>query len=160
MLTALALAATTLSACSPSTDPTPEPTAAFASEEEAFAAAEEVYRAYNDASNGQAKTSDFLTGSALRSDLETKRYLKENDLTLRGDSEIVSFSGVEARLESIAEIQAQVCLDVSDSRLLNTDGADITPADREDRWRLNVTITGSADALTISTSSVAEEASC
>src|SRR5690606_38234156 len=37
--------------CSPEPDPTPTPTAAFASEEEAFAAAEETYRAYIDAFN-------------------------------------------------------------------------------------------------------------
>ncbi len=50
-MTALVLAAVTLSACAPTPTPSPTPTAAFASEEEAFAAAEEVYRAYIAASN-------------------------------------------------------------------------------------------------------------
>lgn len=160
MLAVLALAAASLSACSPDTAPTPEPTTAFASEEEAFAAAEEVYRAYNDASNSGSKTTDYLSGSALQSDLDTKRYLDENDLSLSGDSEVVSFSGVDAQLDGISKIHAQVCLDVSASRVIDETGADVTPADRESRWLLDVTMSGAADDLTISTSSVAEGSSC
>ncbi len=49
LLIALAIA-TTVSACTPEPAPTPTPTG-FASEDEAFRAAEETYRAYVDALN-------------------------------------------------------------------------------------------------------------
>ncbi|MGP6171742.1 hypothetical protein ACTU6V_11095 [Microbacterium sp. A204] len=160
MLAVLAVAGAMLSACSPGPAPSPTPTAAFASEDEAFAAAEEVYRAYNDASNGDGKTTDYLTGSALESDIETKRYLDENNLALIGNSEIVSFLGVDARLDPITKIHAQVCLDVSGSRVIDANGNDVTPNDREDRWLLDITLSGTADTLTMSTSSVAEGSSC
>ncbi|CAH0167801.1 hypothetical protein SRABI121_01673 [Microbacterium sp. Bi121] len=160
MLALLAVAGATLSACTPAPAPSPTPTAAFASEEEAFAAAEETYRAYNDASNGGDDTADFLTGAALDSDIETKRYLKENNLTLSGQSEIVSFSGTSADLDRLSRIQARVCLDVSDSRVIDKNGNDVTPSNREDRWVLNVALTGTPDEILITNSTVAEGKSC
>ncbi|NKF30943.1 hypothetical protein HER21_31305, partial [Pseudomonas sp. BGM005] len=72
----------------------PTPIPAFASEAEAFAAAEDVYRAYNEAGNTRADDERFLTGRALSNDLETKRLLDENGLEVVGASDVVSFKGV------------------------------------------------------------------
>lgn len=160
MLALLVMAGATLSACSPTPEPSPTPTAAFASEEEAFAAAEEVYRAYNDASNEEGDTRSYLTGAALESDIETARYLKQNELSLSGQSEIVSFKGVQVQLAPISTVESRVCLDVSASRVLDDQGNDVTPSDRADRWLLDITFSGTADSLTISNSVVAEAESC
>ena len=57
-------------------DPTPTPTAVFTSEEEAFAAAEETYRAYIDAVNArradprsEPDPQSFLIGEAQEADI-------------------------------------------------------------------------------------------
>lgn len=161
MLALLTLATTALSACTPTPEPTPTPTAAFASEEEAFAAAEEVYRAYNDAGNAEEDTSPFLTGAALDSQLETRRYLDQNGLTLSGDSTIVSFVGSNATPgQSVSTIEAQVCLDIGQSRVLDDEGNDVTPADRAPRWPLIVTFVGSSQELLISDSIPSDDPSC
>jgi len=118
----MAVAGTALSACSPTAAPSPTPTAAFASEEEAFAAAEETYRAYNDAGNQGDDASEFLTGEALDSHISTQNYLRENELSLDGASEIVSFEGTNALLDPIAKIDVQVCLDVTGSRVIDASG--------------------------------------
>lgn len=159
MLALLTLAASTLCACTPAPAPSPTPTAAFANEEEAFAAAEEVYRAYNDSSNEGSGASDFLTGAALESDLEAQRYLKQNELSLHGDSVIVSFNGTDSTLGSpTIRITAQVCLDVSQSRVLDAQGTDVTPEERADRWSLDITFVGTADELSISDSTAGDNA--
>ena len=56
LLIALAIA-TTVSACTPEPAPTPTPTG-FASEDEAFRAAEETYRAYVDALNARLELAE------------------------------------------------------------------------------------------------------
>lgn len=160
MLALLAMAGAALSACSPTAEPSPTPTAAFASEEEAFAAAEETYRAYNDAGNQGDDASEFLTGEALDSHISTQNYLRENELSLDGASEIVSFEGTNALLDPIAKIDVQVCLDVTGSRVIDASGQDVTPQGRENRWLLDITMSGTASILTISTSDVVEGETC
>jgi len=160
MLALLALAGAALCACSPQPAPSPTPTAAFASDEEAFAAAEALYREYNDAGNTNADTSIYLTGSALESDISTERYLTDHDLSVTGESEIIAFDGTEAHLGAIAKIHAQACLDVSASRVVDSDGTDVTPSDRDKRWLLDITVSGTPEHLSISKSVPAEDASC
>src|SRR5690606_26029635 len=103
-MTALVLAAVSLSACAPTPTPTPTPTAAFASEEEAFAAAEEVYRAYNDAGNARRNgestrnPQDYLIGVALEGDIDALNQLRDTDVRLTGDVGVSSFTWLDADL--------------------------------------------------------------
>lgn len=157
----LALAATTMSGCAPEPRPSPTPTPAFASEEEAFAAAEEVYRAYNEAGNTADNSAEFLTGSALETELETTRYLNENGLRLEGASVITSFTGMSAEVgTAIPLIEARVCLDVSGVKVIDSDGVDQTPVDRINVLTLDVTFTANGTGLLISDSETASESTC
>lgn len=160
-LLTLAVATTLLSGCAPAPEPTPTATPAFASEEEAFAAAEEVYRAYNEAGNATGSGTDYLTASALQGELDTTRYLSENGLRLEGASVILSFTGVASDLVSAtASVEASVCLDVTAVRVLDASGTDVTPSDRVNVLELDVKFVEADDHLLISESESLEEPAC
>ncbi|MCT9001156.1 hypothetical protein [Microbacterium memoriense] len=119
--------------CAPEPASTPSPTG-FASEEEAFAAAEATYRAYVDAVNARredpASEPDptwFLTGRALEVDLDGDRRLAEMGLRIEGPSRVKSISFSDA---SDTQAEVLVCLDSTASRVVNEAGEDKTPSDR------------------------------
>lgn len=158
MLALLAVAGATLSACAPTPEPSPTPTAAFASEQEAFAAAEETYRAYNDAVNRQRDGEEtdpqsFLIALALENDIDGTRVLEENGVHISGHGDVSEVRGTTADLESVpATITMLVCLDVSATRVLNADDEDVTPTDRPEAVALDVKLVSSGDGLKISES--------
>ncbi|MGF2948640.1 hypothetical protein [Microbacterium alcoholitolerans] len=125
-----------LSACSPEPEPTPTKTALFASEEEAFAAAEETYRAYNDAGNSHrkgdkgAKPDDYLIGTALEAAIDGRTELRDAGLSLAGDVQVADFLPVEdSYQDNGAQLSAVVCLDLSGTRVLLEDGTEaVLPA--------------------------------
>ena len=163
----VALAASSLVACAPEADPTPTPTAAFASKEEAFAAAEEVYRAYNDAANariaGEAAPDpqDFLTGLALEADIATLELFRENQVHLEGEGKIAEFRGDRAEINRAdATVSAVVCLDASETLVVDSDGNNVTPTDRPEVSTLAVTFSGTRDRLLIAQSELAETQQC
>ncbi|GGD85324.1 hypothetical protein GCM10007269_30300 [Microbacterium murale] len=167
MLALLALAASALSACTPAPEPTPTPTAAFASEEEAFAAAEEVYRAYNDALNAHrtgdddADPYDYLTGKILDSELKTAQELEATGIHIVGPTKVVGFEGrVSDHSQSVARVVANVCLDITEARAIDDQGTDVTAADRSDTYTISVELTGAADHLLISEYEVAPGETC
>jgi hypothetical protein len=139
-LTALALLTlAVLSGCSPTPEPEPTPTPAFASEEEAFAAAEETYGEYIEAVNariaGESSPSpqDYLMGLALETDIDSERYLEEQQLRTSGSISMTSFSGTALKDNGReTTITAFVCLDATQIRVLDSHGTDITPAERGD----------------------------
>lgn len=153
--------------CAPEPAPTPTPTPAFASEEEAFAAAEEVYRAYNDAGNARRAGKDHLdpqhhlTGTALEGDIEAQNLLDSHGLRVVGDAEVISFTGesMEANGPEIS-IVGLVCLDVSSVTLLSDAGQDVTPIERGDVVAQRVSFLGSGESLLISDESSAESNEC
>jgi hypothetical protein len=156
-----------LSGCAPAPDPTPSPTPAFASEEEAFAAAEKVYRAYNDAVNAEltgdaaADPTVYLAGSALETDIDSSRQIDSQNVTFVGDSVVAQFTGLEAALDrSPIEVDATACIDVSGTRLLDSSGTDVTPIDRPPRVLLELTFVESKGTLLISDTQAAEEFEC
>ena len=160
-LAAVCAGVVVLSGCAPAEEPTPTPTAAFASDEEAFAAAEETYRAYVDALNEARDGSDvdplaFLVGDALTDSIEIVSLLRENEQTITGKTEVVSFSG-----ERVAEGKTvgHVCIDVGDTRVLTLDGTDQTPDDRPERAMLEVSFLKVDGQMRIG-SSEAVELSC
>lgn len=165
LLCALALAATMLAGCAPEAEPTP--TAAFASEEEAFAAAEETYRAYNDAVNEQRENEsaqdpqEFLTGLALESDINSTRMFEENGVQIVGPGLVPSITGTNADLTgNPTQVTVQVCLDVSETQVVNSDGADVTPPDRENIFTLDVEFILVRGELLISNSIESGEDKC
>lgn len=167
MLALLALGVATLSACGPATKPEPTPTAAFASEEEAFAAAEEVYRAYNDAVNGQRSEEgtpnpqDYLTSVALENDIDATRLLDEGNVTVVGDGAVKSFEGLSTKLDSTpVQVTAVLCLDVGGTQVVNEEGIDVTPAERVDLVSLAVEFVLVDEVLKIADSNESEDPAC
>ncbi|MBW8762902.1 MAG: hypothetical protein JF592_09995 [Microbacterium sp.] len=151
-----------LSGCTPEPEPTPTPTAAFASEEEAFAAAEEVYREYNSAADrSDADTERFLTGPALDEYLEGAEYLDANGLTLGGETVVVSFTGdsVDAA-GKVGRVTATACIDLSKSTVINSSGVNVTPPDRAPAWRFTLTFVGDQSGLLIEKSLGEEDPTC
>ncbi|MDN3443657.1 hypothetical protein [Microbacterium sp. APC 3901] len=164
----IAIALSSVLGCAPEPAPVPTPTPAFASEEEAFAAAEEVYRAYNDALNESRITDNavtnprkYLAGPALESDIDATRYLQEQGLKIVGEGQIVDFAGTTAGLTSGGvEVTAKVCLDVSRTQVLDASGRDVTPHDRPTRLPLDVAFVRSDGALLISSSNLLDGDPC
>lgn len=148
-------------------DGSPAPAAStppFASEEEAFAAAEETYRAYVDALNARRHDSsaspspaDFLTAAALEADLSAQEQLRENGIRIAGDTRVDAFEG---RSWDGTAGTSLVCLDATDTQVLNDEGVDVTPPDRELRSTLRIGFVLSAPRVLISSTESAGESIC
>lgn len=112
----------------------PEPTW---TEERAYAEAEEVYRAFHEASMeiygsdvSPDRIRDLVTERMWEREVEGIEWLRENGLVFSGESRIVSFTSTsyERVGESIA-IEAEACVDDSDLRITDGDGATTAPRD-------------------------------
>lgn len=168
-LTAFALGACLLgglTACA-TAEPEPTPTPPFSSEEEAFAAAEETYRAYVDAENSDRATSTnardadgYLTGEALTFELDGRQLLSDSGVAVQGTVVLVGFQGQEALLNPPISVTAVACIDVSGTRVIDEGGSDVTPSDRAPRQALDLQFVGSSKGLLIAKSSTADSASC
>ena len=138
-----------LAGCAPTSEPTPTPTAAFASEEEAFAAAEETYRAYTDAVN-QVDFSDPSTFDAVyvllsgASEASTRKVFSEfyaAKVRTIGITTYDSFAGASADLAS-GTISANVCVDVTEVDVVDESGSSVVSPDRPARQPMLVTFDG------------------
>jgi len=152
----LAAAAVMLSGClAPAPEPAPTSTAVFASEDAAFAAAEETYRAYVDAANARRADpnavpdpQDFLIGDALERDIDSRRELDELGLHLQGPSTVTAIAGVSADLVT-GNVVTHACYDSTAARVVNEAGVDVTAADRDPTVMVEVTTTLSDGELMI-----------
>jgi hypothetical protein len=161
---ALTSALLLLPGCTPAPSPTPTP--AFASEEEAFAAAEATYRAYTDASNATdlhdphsfEPVYRWLRGKALAAAKANYSEFYASDMTRAGDTTFDSFSAVSY---DGGIVTAHLCVDVSEVELLDANDTSVVPADRPPRQPLEVQFTnattGSALAISSTTSTTAIE---
>lgn len=156
-----------LAGCTSEPEPAPTPTAAFSSEEEAFATAEVVYRAYNDAVNARSNGTEgadpqqYLTGLALEGDIDTQNLLSSSELRVSGAAVVEAFTGESADLDgSLATMTGIICLDVSDVSLIDKSGADVTPPDRGEKITQRVVFLGAADTLRISNESMVGGPTC
>jgi len=129
--------------CTPEPEPTPSPTG-FASEAEAFAAAEETYRAYVDAGN-QVDLTDPSTFEALfawstgeLNELDRRAYSEYHaeQATMSGDATIIR-AEPQMRNEG-GVVNLNVCLDVSEVFFFNADGSPRTNPDRAPLQALSV----------------------
>ena len=134
----------TACAAAPAPSPTPTPTG-FASEEEAFAAAEETYRAYVEALNAanlqDAETLEpvygWLTDDALAATREEFTTMTANGWTKSGSARVElvelapgTFTGRELAVLS--------CHDVSEVTVVDPDGNSVVAPDRPDVQPLRI----------------------
>ncbi|MFI8632233.1 hypothetical protein ACIGEP_06545 [Microbacterium sp. NPDC077663] len=152
MLLATTVLAATLTACTPASAPTPTPTpTGFASEEEAFAAAEATYRAYVDALN-QVDLSDpatfepvyaLTTGEANATERKGLSDYHANGLSVSGETEITLLQGSAWKPET-DQVLLDTCIDVSRIDVVDSNGISQVSPDRPDVQTLRVTLTGSS----------------
>ncbi len=144
MLTALTLTAA-LASCAPSATPTPTPSeTGFASEAEAFAAAEETYRAYVDALN-DVDLSDpatfepvyaLLVGEASEAARKSFSQMHSDGWKVTGSSKVILVSPTSSASPD-ESIDLAVCVDVSDVSVEDADGTSLVE-DRPDVQSLTV----------------------
>lgn len=153
--------------CSPGPSPTPTPTPAFTDEADAFAAAEKVYRAYNDALNARrqgdvtADPQQYLTGAALEGFIKSQNTLDTLKLSVEGDAAVTTFSGKSADLSSDdPSLVGLVCIDVSTVALLDEAGTNVTPPERGDIVAQLVTFVDNGGSFQISYESQEEVGQC
>lgn len=124
----------------PAPSVTPSPTG-FASAEEAYAAAEETYRDYIDALNlrneGRVGPDpyQFLTGDLKEQAITEATQADSRGERTTGRTTILDFGKVSATTE---QVEAQVCMDASGTRVVDASGTDITPVDRIDNPALSL----------------------
>ena len=132
------MAAILLTGCLGTTpEPTPTPTAVFASEEEAFAAAEETYRGYIEAVNSrwadpssEPDPQSFLVEIALEEDIASANEMDQVGISVVGSSVVTEVSPVAAN-EIAGDVVIRACLDSSGTKIVNEIGEDVTLADRD-----------------------------
>jgi hypothetical protein len=164
----IALSAIGFLGCSPAPEPEPTPTPAFASEEEAFAAAEETYRAYIDALNAErsgtppAKPSqDYLSGQVLEAELANENELREAGVHIEGSTAVSGFYGLRVDIDSqAATVVGRACLDITDARAVDTTGTDVTVVGRSDIYAIDVTFAGAQSSLLITAYEIATDFEC
>lgn len=156
---ALTSALLLLAGCTPEPLPSPTPTPAFASEEEAFAAAEATYREYTDALNqvdfDDADTFENvyarLSGPAAESTRRTFSQFHADHFRSTGTTRFSAFTLVSADLTS-GVVHTSVCSDVSDVEVLDASGTSVVSKDRPPRQLLSVRFTtnSTTGSITIS----------
>lgn len=153
--------------CTPESNPSPTPTPAFASEAEAFAAAEEVYRAYNDALNAVDPSDpatfeplfELSNGAFETADRKNLSIMHAEGHTTNGDAVILSFEGSSTAAQ-LRTVTARVCLDVSAVLITDKSGASVVDPSRPSVYTLNVTFNLHDDELTIDAAERSEEQTC
>ncbi|MEV4738480.1 MULTISPECIES: hypothetical protein [unclassified Microbacterium] len=156
-----------LAGCAPDPAPTPSPTPAFASDEEAFAAAEEVYRAYNDALNDVDFSSprtfegvySLLTGEMSASTRESFSAFHADGITVTGRTDYFDLAPANIR-DLRTSVTINVCVDVSSVHVFAATGESLVPPDRPSIQPMSVTLKATGGDLRIATLEPAAEVSC
>ena len=157
-----------LAGCAPTPEPTPTPTAAFASEEEAFAAAEETFSEYVRALNAVDASDpatfeelfDLSSGSVEKADRENFSAMHAEGKVIEGDTRVFSFSGVHSAAP-FDKVTATLCLDVSQVAILNPDGSSAVSPNRPDVYGLEVTfVTSDSVGLLVDSATSEDDVQC
>ncbi|MFD5864727.1 hypothetical protein ACFWGP_07245 [Agromyces sp. NPDC127015] len=153
-----------LSACSPEPAPKPSPTPSasaepiFASDEEALAAAVKAYEAFEELSYTIAADGGKDPGRieqvatprySEQLEAEFAQYL-EAGIHADGETHLGSYELVEydERGDRV-EVSLYLCSDVTDVRVLDEAGADVTPEDRRDVTPLQAFLVGDDEHLLV-----------
>ncbi len=172
-LVALLLVGAMATGCSgqPAPEPSTPSAPAFASDEEAFAAAEATYRAYVEALNA-VDLSDpatfepvfaWTTGEANSTERESASEMHANGWIVGGATRLLSFEPRDVDPADESRVVAIACTDVSDVTLVDSSGQSVVPPDRPDRYAIRVTFAASTittTGLAISTSNRVKETEC
>ncbi|WP_460817716.1 hypothetical protein [Microbacterium petrolearium] len=151
LLLGIALA---VAGCAATPEPEPTPTG-FASEEEAFAAAEETYRAYVEATN-RAKPDDpasaeliyeWVADDALSASREEFTTAAAEKWTRSGTAVVDQIAPNDAS-DDLREVTLDVCVDVSDVDVVDENGESLVPADRPDVQSVRVELRASNETRT------------
>ena len=164
---ALAVTLLLLVSCTPEPAPTPTPTPAFASEEEAFAAAEATYREFTARLNEVDTTDpetfeplfDLSSGEFEKADRAAYSAMHANQVSVQGETKIISFAG-KASTPPFTSIQANVCLDVSAVSVEDSEGNSRVDDDRPDVYALAITFVTEEGYLTIDSAKLDPEVTC
>lgn len=154
--------------------PQPEPDASqqpFATEEEAFAAAEETYRNYVDALNDVDLSDpetfepvyEWTTGDANAAERENLTQMAADGWSKTGESDVVSFTFDGDATDFPTSIVTLACVDVSAVDVVDATGVSVVPSTRPDRYAVRLEFTTSASTstgLTLSQSTAVESSSC
>ncbi len=138
--------------------PQPEPDASqqpFATEEEAFAAAEETYRNYVDALNDVDLSDpetfepvyEWTTGDLNASDREGLSQYHATGAQVSGESTPVLIEPADVNA-SEGRVDLAVCLDVSAVNVQSTDGSSLVDPNRVPIQSLAVSLTSASDSET------------
>ncbi|WP_124293048.1 hypothetical protein [Microbacterium sp. ABRD28] len=156
--------------CAPQPEPV-ESQGPFATEEEAFAAAEETYRNYVEALNAVDLSDpetfepvyEWTTGAANATERESLTQLAAKGWRKTGDSLLVSFAPVSSSTDPPAAVAALACVDVSAVDVVDASGSTVVPETRPDRYAVELEFesSGTTDTgLTVSKSTAVESAEC
>jgi hypothetical protein len=156
-----------LAGCASGPAPSPSPTAAFASADEAYAAAEKVYRAYNDALNAVDPTDPasfeplfaVSSGSVLKADKENLSTMHAEGHTLEGKAVVLSFQGVKTS-DQFRTVTAHACLDVSAVVVRDANGRSLVNPERPDIYALALTFREKNGGLRFDAAKREEGVSC
>ncbi|CAN5453311.1 hypothetical protein BH10ACT5_BH10ACT5_09860 [soil metagenome] len=134
---ALVLVVGMTTGCQP--EPAPSPSGPiFANEDEAFAAAEQTYRAYVDALN-QVDLSDpetfeavyaWTTGDANAGEKKSLSRMHADGWTVAGDTQVIGIDSASFDPRGDHVVTLEICTDVSDVRVLNASGQSVVAEDR------------------------------
>lgn len=152
---AAVLVSVALTGCgTPAPAPTPTPTG-FATEDEAFAAAEATYRAYVDALN-QVDLSDpetfeevyaWTTGTANAEERKSLSSMHAEGWSVGGDSVVELIAPAEFDIES-RQGTLVACLDVSGITLVDAGGESMVSSDRPHVQTVEVLVVASSTTAT------------
>ena len=147
----LVLAPFALVGCVPDGQPEPSPTASetavFASEEEALAAAEEVYGHYlatldaifEDGGENPERLLEYASPEVFEQEAPGFELFRSSELTGIGNA---SFTMTLQSYEPSGSVITYVCDDISGTDVVDRTGASVVPADRVSRYSNEVRIEG------------------
>lgn len=154
---AVIITALTISGCSAPAGPDPAPVTApmFASDEEAFAAAEATYRAYVDALNEVVFADpdtfeplyELTRGTLNAADRKNLSHLHATEVTKVGRAHL-TFAEVQSSAGGHQQLSLAVCLDVSNVRLTDAAGTSAVDSSRGDIQTMTVLLEQRPDAPT------------
>lgn len=156
-----------LGGCAPTPAPAPTPTPLFASEEEAFAAAEATYRAYIDAASSLEITNpdsfqavaEVTTGTVQSDERKSFSEMRAAGAVQNGNVTVVWFRGLEASTNGF--VRAQICEDVSRITVVDASGASLVSPTRPPRIAIEfTTVPAPKQSLLIATTTPFTDPSC
>lgn len=160
---AISIASLTLVGCS-TTTPEAIPTSssveqapAFASDEEALAAAQAAYAEYlsvsdqiaRDGGSNPERLKPLVSGDQYSQEINSFEAYSSGGLRSVGE---MTFDTFHKAGQDQSDISFYLCLDSSQSRVFNELGEDVTPHERVDRWPMYVTFSINKSKLLVASS--------